>query len=93
MERPEPCASPFSRENISAGPVVALDDARGADADDAAMPAIAVDDQAVGVASARASSRSSCGSRRECALFLLAIAVQLVELHRHLGGFARILLA
>ena len=64
MERPEPKASSPSREMTTVGPVVAFDDAGRGNADHAAMPAIAIDHDAEGLANAGSPVNRSSTERR-----------------------------
>ena len=68
------------------GTVIAFDHAGGADADDAAVPVLAVDDHAVRVFHFRRASICLMNVVDDALLFLLAVAVELVQLQRHLGG-------
>ncbi len=79
MERPEPKASSPSREIITAGPCVALHDARCGNSDHAAVPAIAVDHHAVGFAQRRFIVEPLPDVLDDAALFVLAVGIELIE--------------
>src|SRR4051812_20026172 len=72
------------------GAVIALDHPGGTDADDAAMPALAVNDLAVGVAEVCRLGDFLVDFFDDALLALLAITVELIEFHRHLGSLGRI---
>src|ERR1039457_1837677 len=59
-------------------PAVALDHARGRDADDAAVPAIAVNHHAEGIAQSGVFFNASLNSLHDSPLFFLPLGVELV---------------
>jgi len=66
--------------------VVALDDAGGGDADDAAVPAFAVDYDAIRLAQGRIASDSFVDGAENAALFFLAFGIQAIEFSREQPG-------
>src|SRR5215472_11936536 len=70
--------------------VVALDDASRSDADDAAMPPIAIDDDAVGVTQCGLSGEALFNATKDPAFLFLAVGVELIELRRQLPRPGRV---
>src|SRR5579871_1659983 len=62
--------------------VVALDNSRSGNANDAAMPSVAVDDDAVGVTQRGLGSEALFDRAQDSAFFFLPIGVELIELGR-----------
>src|ERR1700675_3061124 len=72
------------------GPPVTLNHAGGGDADDAAMPAIAVDHYAMRVAQIRLLLEAAVDGLQDAALFFLAFGVELVQTRCNLSCACRI---
>src|SRR5438105_12344834 len=72
-------------------PAVALDDARGHNANHAAMPAVAIEHQAIGGADFRVSIEPLLDLAHDARLFLLAVSVELVKLGGKLASAELIL--
>ncbi len=89
MLRPEPCARPSSglRPSTNTGPVEALHQAAGHNAEHAAMPVLAVVDQRGGGVVHRADSLAGLADLR---FHLLALGVLIVKLLRQLAGARRV---
>src|ERR1035438_7187337 len=81
----------FAREDQCRTPI-ALDHTSGANTDYAAMPSFGFQDQAVGILQLGRALDFLVDLLDNPLLFLLPIAVQLVELHRHLSGLSSVLL-
>src|SRR5271165_5663190 len=81
----------FARENERRTPP-ALHHARSANADDPAMPAFTLQHQTVGVLQLRRGFHSGVDFIGNALLRLLAVAVELVKLQRHLGRLRSVLL-
>src|SRR5208283_1511354 len=81
----------LARKNQRRAPP-ALHYPRGADTDDAAMPALPFQHQAVSILQLGRGLDPGMNFLDDALLRLLAIAVELVQFHRHLGGLRRVLL-
>src|SRR5215469_16649172 len=62
--------------------VVALDDPSRGDADDAAMPSVAVDDDAIGITQCGLSGEALFNAAQDSTFLFLAVRVELIELGR-----------
>ena len=76
--------------NYERGTIVALNHARGCYADDAAMPAFAVQHNAKGIAERRVAADALFERPQNAPLFFLAAGVELVEFAGQLAGTRRI---
>ena len=81
--RPEPRPVLAVQRDHHAGPAPALDQPRGHDPHHARVPALAGDDDRGG---ARLRRASPLGGEQDARLGLLAVAVEQIELARHLRG-------
>ena len=86
MERPEPKASSPSLRDDDRRAVVALDDARGGDADDAAVPAFAIDHDAVGLAECGIAGDALFDRAQNAALFFLAFGIETIKFRQQVAG-------
>src|ERR1700722_13570465 len=83
------CFSAVPR-NYYRGTVVALDDPRRGDADDTAVPALSVDDDAVGVEKCGIAGEAFFHGTQDSPLFLLAVGVEMIEFRGEFAGSGRI---
>src|SRR5258706_9050210 len=95
MESTDGAAGPVGfavfQGNYQRGAAIALDDARGGDADDAAMPAFALDYGAVGGAQRGVVAEALDNGGKDFPLGVLAVSVELVEASGDVAGLRGIL--
>src|SRR5882757_4181987 len=81
---------PILRRNDQRGTAIALNNPRGCDADDTAMPALPLDHGAVGGTQAGISVHSLDDGSEDLTLGFLALVVELVEASSNFAGLRRI---